>query len=67
LYDLLFVRPFVYITRVNRSDVFDKLYDAIASAAQTANRLLSTSQNGSLRWYVVSVLIGILFIITLLL
>lgn len=65
LYDALFVRPFVYITRLNKSDVFDQLYNGIARVAQESNRLLSASQNGSLRWYVVSVLIGILFIITL--
>lgn len=67
LYDALFVRPFVFMTRINRSDVFDRLYNAIARAVLESNRILSVSQNGLLRWYVVGVLVGVLFIITLLL
>ncbi|WP_276502123.1 NADH-quinone oxidoreductase subunit L [Terrimonas pollutisoli] len=65
LYETLFVKPFVFITGINKADVFDKLYNGIAKANQTLNRLLSVSQNGSLRWYIAGVLIGILFILTL--
>jgi NADH-quinone oxidoreductase subunit L len=65
LYDVVFVKPFLFITRINKTDVFDQLYNGIAQANLKFNRLLSVSQNGSLRWYIVGVLIGILFIITL--
>jgi NADH-quinone oxidoreductase subunit L len=65
LYDTVFVKPFLFITRINKSDVVDQLYSGIAKANQKLNRLLSVSQNGSLRWYVTGVLIGILFILTL--
>ena len=65
LYETVFIKPFVFITRINKADVFDKLYNGIAKANQTLNRLLSVSQNGSLRWYIAGVLIGILFILTL--
>jgi len=65
LYDMLLVRPFMFITGINKSDVSDKLYTAIANANLYLNRIFSVSQNGSLRWYVTGVLIGILFIITL--
>jgi NADH-quinone oxidoreductase subunit L len=65
VYNVLFVKPFSFLTRINKTDVFDKFYNGIALASQHLNQLLSASQNGSLRWYVVSVLIGILFIITL--
>lgn len=65
LYEAVFVKPFVFITRINKADVFDKMYNGIAKANQTLNRLLSVSQNGSLRWYIAGVLIGILFILTL--
>jgi len=67
LYDRLIVRPFVYLTRVNRSDIFDSLYGALVRAMQEGNRLLSRTQNGSLRWYAVGVLAGMLYIIALLL
>jgi NADH-quinone oxidoreductase subunit L len=65
LYDSALVKPFVFITRINKTDVFDQLYKGIAQVNLRFNRLLSFSQNGSLRWYIVGVLIGILFIITL--
>ena len=65
LYDVVFVRPFLFITRINKADVFDKFYNGIAKANQALNRLLSVSQNGSLRWYIAGVLIGILFILAL--
>jgi NADH-quinone oxidoreductase subunit L len=65
LYNLLFVKPFVFITRVNKNDVIDRLYNGIAQAGLRLNNLFSVSQNGSLRLYIVGVLAGILFIITL--
>ncbi len=65
LYDTVFVKPFLFITRINKADVFDKLYNGIAKANQALNRFLSVSQNGSLRWYAVGALIGLLFILTL--
>ena len=65
LYDAVLVKPFLFITRINKMDVFDRLYNGIAQVSLIFNRLLSGSQNGSLRWYIVGVLIGILFIITL--
>jgi NADH-quinone oxidoreductase subunit L len=65
LYDTVFVKPFVYITRINKDDVFDRLYNGIAKLSLRLNGLVSTTQNGSLRWYIVGVLIGILFIISL--
>ena len=65
LYDALFVKPFVFITRINKNDVFDQLNKAIASVSQRLNQWFSVSQNGSMRWYVAGVLIGIIFILAL--
>lgn len=65
LYEYVFVRPFLFITRINKADMFDSVYRFIASANLQLNRLLSVSQNGSLRWYIAGVLIGILFILTM--
>jgi NADH-quinone oxidoreductase subunit L len=65
LYNFLFVKPFVFITRINKSDVIDRLYNAIAQAGLRLNGWFAISQNGSLRLYIVGVLAGILFIITL--
>lgn len=65
LYQVLIVQPFFFITRINKKDVFDRIYNGIARVNLQANRLLSLTQNGSLRWYIAGVLIGILFIITM--
>ena len=65
LYDAVFVKPFLFITRINKADVVDQLYNGIAKANQALNRLLSVTQNGSLRWYAVGAIIGLLFILTL--
>lgn len=65
LYDTFFVKPFVYITKANKSDIIDKLSYGISWGSIQLNKALSVSQNGSLRWYVAGVLIGILFILTL--
>lgn len=65
LYNAVFVRPFVFITHLNKADFLDYLYTSIALGSQRLNRLFSVSQNGSLRWYVAGVLVGILFILTL--
>ncbi len=65
LYDAVFVQPFVYITSINKADVFDQLNKTIASVSGRLNQWLSVSQSGSLRWYVAGVLIGIIFILTL--
>lgn len=65
LYDTLLVRPFMFLTRINQSDIFDKIYNGIAQFSQWLHQLFSVSQNGSLRNYIVGVIIGIIFILTL--
>jgi NADH-quinone oxidoreductase subunit L len=65
LYNFIFVKPYLYITRINKSDVIDRLYSVIAQTSLRLNSWFSVSQNGSLRLYIVGVLAGILFIITL--
>jgi len=65
IYNAVLVRPFVFLTRINQSDVFDKIYKGIALNSQRLNQLFSVSQNGSIRRYIVGVIIGIIFILTL--
>ncbi|ANE49555.1 NADH-quinone oxidoreductase subunit L [Flavisolibacter tropicus] len=64
-YNWLFVRPFLFLTSINKSDLFDQINKGIASGSRWMNQLISTTQNGSLRWYLAGVLFGILFILTL--
>lgn len=58
LYNVLFVRPFVFLANVNKSDVIDKLYEGLVGLANTFNRIFVFTQNGSLRWYLMGVVIG---------
>ncbi|MDI3320969.1 NADH-quinone oxidoreductase subunit L [Pinibacter soli] len=65
LYHTLFVRPFMFVTSLNKQDVIDKIYTGIVSIFQWLNGIFSVSQDGSVRTYVISVLIGIIFILAL--
>lgn len=65
LYQAALVKPFLYLVRINKSDVLDKIYTGIALGSQRLNQWFSITQNGSLRWYVAGVLFGVLFILTL--
>lgn len=51
LYDLILVRPFAFIARLNRNDFIDHFFSFVAWVNMTFNRLLSLSQTGKLRWY----------------
>jgi NADH-quinone oxidoreductase subunit L len=64
LYDTLFVRPVVWLSVVDKNDFFDLWNKGLASLALFFNRLLSIAQNGKLRWYLLSFIIGIAIILT---
>jgi NADH-quinone oxidoreductase subunit L len=67
LYDTLFVKPVVWLSVIDRNDIFDWLNIGIARLALLANRWLSITQNGKLRWYIMSFVIGIALILTFML
>jgi NADH-quinone oxidoreductase subunit L len=64
LYDTLFVRPVVWLSVVDKDDFFDLWNKGLARLALFFNRVLSTAQNGKLRWYLLSFIIGIAIILT---
>jgi NADH-quinone oxidoreductase subunit L len=66
LYDFLFVRPFVWLAEVNKNDFIDSFNSGLAKITLFFNRLLSITQNGKLRWYIMAFTIGIVFILTIL-
>jgi NADH-quinone oxidoreductase subunit L len=51
LYDRLFVRPVLWVARVNKADVVDSIYDGLASLVTLCYRVLSLTETGKLRWY----------------
>jgi NADH-quinone oxidoreductase subunit L len=58
------VRPVVWLSEVDKDDIFDWLNIGISRLALIGNRLLSVTQNGKLRWYLMSFTIGIILILT---
>ena len=51
LYERVFVRPFVWLSRINRDDPIDHAMNLIPNTLSGLNVLASATQNGNLRWY----------------
>lgn len=65
LYDFLFVRPIVWLSEIDRNDFMDLINRGIGKLTLVFNDLLSITQNGKLRWYVMGLAVGIVFILTM--
>lgn len=63
LYQVMIVRPFAYISKVNKNDIVDNLYHGITLVTVRFYRSLSYTQSGSLRWYVMGLVIGAIVIL----
>jgi len=63
IYHQLFVRPWLWIARINRKDVVDQMYVAIAAVNRWAHVCLTMSQTGRLRWYASSLALGAVLIL----
>jgi NADH-quinone oxidoreductase subunit L len=64
LYDTLFVKPVIWFSVIDKDDVFDWLNIGISRLSLLTSRLLGVTQNGKLRWYLMSFTIGIVLILT---
>lgn len=63
LYDRLLVKPFIFISKINKSDVTDRLYTGIAAVTDDMYKLFSRTQSGSLRWYIMGLVVGAILIL----
>jgi NADH-quinone oxidoreductase subunit L len=63
LYERLFVRPFVWVARINRDDVIDLAVDGLVSLNRALFRLLSRTETGQVRWYAASIVLGAVIVI----
>lgn len=59
LYDALFVKPFHWIAKINKDDLIDSGYDGIVTMNTALHRVLSKTQNGSIRWYAMGIAVGV--------
>ena len=64
LYDTLFVKPVVWLSEIDKNDLFDWLNISLARLVVAGNRMIGITQNGKLRWYLMSFVIGIALILT---
>lgn len=67
LYDVLFVKPVVWVSVIDKNDFIDYWNKWLSGLALSANRILSITQNGKIRWYLLSFAIGIAIILTFML
>jgi NADH-quinone oxidoreductase subunit L len=65
IYDTIIVRPFVWLAEINKNDFIDRIYNMIARITSFFHSILSTSQNGRLRWYVMGLTAGLIILLTL--
>lgn len=65
LYDRLFVRPYYALSGMLKSEPVDAIYGLIVAINQTFNHWLSITQTGRMRWYIVSMVFGLVVLLTL--
>jgi NADH-quinone oxidoreductase subunit L len=65
LYDLMIVRPFVWLAAVNKNDIVDKMYSGMVAFASFSHGLFAQTQSGVLRWYMMGIVIGTLLVVTI--
>ena len=65
LYHALLVRPFVFLSTVNKRDIVDNFYGFLVSLAEFLHSTTARTQGGILRWYVMSIVIGAILILTI--
>jgi len=66
LYDRLFIRPYIWLARVNQGDVIDLFYTSLALLGVQSYRALSATENGRVRWYAAGVAAGAILLVVLL-
>lgn len=58
LYNVLFVRPYLWCARVNRGDYIDGVYRGAAFVAEMLHFVVSLTQTGAVRWYATGIAVG---------
>jgi NADH-quinone oxidoreductase subunit L len=65
LYDHLFVKPYYGLANMLREEPVDAIYGLIVALNQKFNHWLSVAQSGRMRWYLASMVAGLILVITL--
>lgn len=65
LYAKLIIGPYVWLSKINRCDFVDALYNGTAGLVRMTHGWLSQTQSGYLRWYVLCVGMGLLLLVSI--
>lgn len=65
LYDTLFVRPFLWVARVDQDDLVDQVYRRLAWVCRLLYGALHRTQTGQVRWYAAVLATGSIAMIAL--
>jgi NADH-quinone oxidoreductase subunit L len=65
LYNIVFVRPFVFLSSINKNDGVDSLYQGIVSGLNYFHQVFARTQNGVMRWYIMGIVIGAIFVLSI--
>ena len=58
LYEILFIRPFIWLIQINRDDFIELIYTGIAAINRILHAVLSATQTGNIRWYAMGIAAG---------
>jgi NADH-quinone oxidoreductase subunit L len=64
IYEKIIVKPVVWLSIIDKNDFIDLWNKGLSGLALSFNRLLSATQNGRIRWYLLSFALGIAIILT---
>ena len=65
IYDTVFVKPYVFLAKINKKDFIDLFYNGLAKGIDKLNDWIILTQTGRLRWYLAFITGGVILGITL--
>jgi len=66
LYNFLLVKPFTNISTAMRGEWLDKIYHGVVTLTVAIHSGLSATQAGKMRWYAITMVFGLILLITIL-
>ena len=66
-YDHVFVKPVVWLSRVDKTDFIEKIYGGIGGLNLWLNKVFDRTENGNIRWYTMGVALGAVITLTIIL
>lgn len=65
VYDFLFVKPYVFLSNVNKNDFVDAFYAGIVSVSNFFHDAFARTQSGVMRWYIMGIVVGAIFVLSI--